>query len=409
MELNKKNMRKIMLLITFTVILFIGIEKINAIAGTITYIFGLIFPFFLGAVFAFALNVPMRFYEKKMEKYWIKGDKWKKQRRRLSFLLTILTVAGILFVLSFLVIPQITKTVRQLIDNIPHFNNNIEIWTENLSAQIPQLDKVLDIKAINWDSIGDKAITMLQKSLGNMVNSTFGFISSVVSGMVSFFIALVFGCYILFQKEELAVQAKKIVYAFLPAEKADYVLNICRLSDNTFSRFLIGQCTEGVILGTMFVVSMLIFRLPYAMLIGVLIAVLSLIPIVGSFIGCFIGAFLMLMDSPMKAVIFVILFLVLQQIEGNLIYPYVVGNSVGLPSIWVLFAVTVGGRLMGVGGMIIGIPVVSVLYTLFAQYVHYCLKKKHVSSVKWKKIKSKEIKKQEKIKKQNEDGGTGIE
>lgn len=398
-----------MLLITFTVLLFIGIDRINVIYRTVMDIFRLIFPFLLGAIFAFALNVPMRFYEKKIEKYWIKGNKWKKQRRGISFLITIFMVISILIIVSFLVMPQITKTIKQLIDNIPHFNKNIEMWAENLSDRIPLIDKVFDLEAINWQSIGNKAISLLQKSIGNMVNSTFGFITNIVNGMVSFFIALVFGCYILFQKEELAVQVKKIVYALLPTKNADYILNICRLSDSTFSKFLIGQCTEGVILGTMFVVSMLILRLPYAMLMGVLIAVLSLIPMVGSFVGCFVGAFLMLMDSPMKAVVFIILFMILQQIEGNLIYPYVVGNSVGLPSIWVLAAVTIGGKLMGVGGMIIGIPFVSVLYTLFAQYIHYCLKKKQVSSGKWRKVIEIDNEKLDKVKKQDEDGGTGVE
>lgn len=401
MELNKKTIHKIMLIITFTVLLFIGVENIDVVLNILGNIFGLIFPFMLGAVFAFAFNVPMRFYEKKLEHTWLRADKYKKQRRGIGFVLTLLTVLLLIFILLFLIVPQITKTVAQLVEAMPGYNDKIKEWVMELSRRVPQLEEILvepgyripsrveDGRVpqleemlvelqIDWASLAEKGINIFQGSMGNMVGSTFGFITGVVNGVVSFVIAIVFSCYILFQKENLAVQAKQILYAFLPVKRVEKILKICRLSDETFARFLVGQCTEAVILGTMFVISMLILKLPYAMLIGVLIAFLSLIPIVGAFIGCIIGAFLILMVSPIKALIFIILFLVLQQIEGNLIYPHVVGNSVGLPSIWVLFAVTVGGKIMGIPGMILGIPLISVLYVLFAHYIHECLEKKRI-------------------------------
>ena len=191
-----------------------------------------------------------------------------------------------------------------------------------------------------------------------------------MSGVTTFVIAFVFACYILLQKERLNIQIRKIMYAYMKKDLVKKVLDVCSLTYKTFSSFLTGQCVEAVILGTMFVIAMSVFRLPYALLVGVLIAFTALIPIFGAFIGCFVGAFLILMVAPMKALMFVIMFLVLQQIEGNLIYPKVVGSSVGLPSIWVLAAVSIGGSLMGVVGMLVFIPVVSVLYTLLRNNVY---------------------------------------
>lgn len=201
--------------------------------------------------------------------------------------------------------------------------------------------------------------------------------------MSTFLIALIFSFYILLQKERLARQARQVLYALLPERAADRTLDILRLTNRTFSSFLSGQCLEAVILGTLFVVAMTIFQMPYALLVGVLIALTALIPIVGAFIGCAVGALLILIVDPVKALMFVVLFLVLQQVEGNLIYPHVVGSSVGLPSIWVLCAVTLGGSLMGIVGMLVFIPLCSVLYALFRTYVKDRLVRKKVPTSKW--------------------------
>ena len=198
-----------------------------------------------------------------------------------------------------------------------------------------------------------------------------------MSGVTTFVIAFVFACYILLQKEKLRVQVRKVMYAFLSEKRVEWCLEVSSLTARSFSNFLTGQCVEAMILGMMFFIAMTIFNMPYAMLVGVLIAFTALIPIFGAFIGCVIGAFLILMVDPLQALGFVIMFLVLQQIEGNLIYPKVVGSSVGLPSIWVLAAVTVGGSLMGVVGMLIFIPIVSVVYNLFRASVYKRLRKKH--------------------------------
>ena len=219
-------------------------------------------------------------------------------------------------------------------------------------------------------------MSFFQNGAGSVLNSTMSAIGSIVSGMATFVIAFVFSCYVLLQKEKLSVQVKKVIYAFFSEKRAEWMLEVGSLASKAFSSFFTGQCVEALILGCMFFIVMSILNMPYTLLISVLIAFTALIPIFGAFIGCFIGAFLILMVDPMQMIIFVVTFLILQQIEGNLIYPKVVGSSVGLPSIWVLAAVTIGGSLMGVVGMLIFIPITSVVYTLFRASVYKHLRKK---------------------------------
>ena len=230
----------------------------------------------------------------------------------------------------------------------------------------------------NWDKVIEVAVDWVSNGAGNIVESGVTAAVNIVSGCATFFIAFVFACYILLQKEKLGVQAKKVLFAFVQKGRAEAAIEVCSLTYRTFSNFLTGQCMEAVILGTMFVIAMSIFKMPYAWLIGILIAFTALIPIFGAFIGCAVGTFLIFMIHPIQALWFIVLFLVLQQIEGNLIYPHVVGNSVGLPSIWVLAAVSIGGSLMGVVGMLIFIPIVSVLYALFREIVYLKLKKNNI-------------------------------
>ena len=229
---------------------------------------------------------------------------------------------------------------------------------------------------VDLDKLLDSVIAFFRNGAGNVLNSTVYAIGSIVNGVTTFVIAFVFACYILLQKEKLGVQVKKVMHAFLKEKWEKRCLKVCTLTSKTFSNFLTGQCLEALILGSMFFVAMSLFKMPYALLVGVLVAFTALIPIFGAFIGCVVGAFLILMVDPLQALFFVIMFLVLQQIEGNLIYPKVVGNSVGLPSIWVLAAVTIGGSLMGVVGMLIFIPLVSVVYTLFRESVYKRLEQK---------------------------------
>ena len=218
---------------------------------------------------------------------------------------------------------------------------------------------------------------------GALLSTGGGLIGGVISGVSTFVIGLIFSFYILLQKETLARQGRQVLYALLPQRRAGQCLAVLRLANRTFSSFLSGQCLEACILGTLFVVSMTLFRMPYALLVGVLIALTALIPIVGAFIGCAVGAMLIAVTDPWKALMFIVLFLVLQQVEGNLIYPHVVGSSVGLPSIWVLAAVTLGGSLLGIAGMLFFIPLCSVLYALFRDFVKNRLQSRNVPARVW--------------------------
>ena len=250
-------------------------------------------------------------------------------------------------------------------DQLFHNNDEIMNWVNSLE--------------FDWNKIMNAVIDFFRNGAGSVLNSTLTAARSIVSGLTTFFISFVFAVYILLQKEKLSVQAKKVLFAFARKGRAEATLEVLALTYNTFSSFLTGQCVEAVILGSMFVVTMTILKLPYALLVGILIAFTALIPIFGAFIGCVVGAFLIFMVDPVKALIFIVMFLVLQQIEGNLIYPHVVGSSVGLPSIWVLAAVTIGGNLLGIVGMLIFIPLVSVVYALFREIVYLKLKQRKIS------------------------------
>lgn len=382
MDLNKKSMKKIRELIVFTAILVVALWKFDTVLEGAKNIWGILFPFVLGGAIAFVINVPMSFLEKKIfGKTKDENKVGKKLARPISLLLTIILAVGVIALVMFGVIPQLTRTMGSLMISIANFVPQMQNWIRDFSHNNQEIMKLVNQVQFNQDQAIKWGISILGSGAGNMMNTTMSAVGSIVSGFATFFIAFSFACYILFQKEKLHVQIRKVFFAFIPKQKAEAFLKICSLTYQTFANFLTGQCVEAVILGSMFVVTLSILKMPYALLIGTLIAFTALIPIFGAFIGCAVGCFLIFMISPKQAILFIIVFLILQQIEGNLIYPHVVGGSVGLPSIWVLAAVTIGGNLMGIVGMLIFIPLVSVLYTIFREFVYLRLKEKHIKQV----------------------------
>ncbi|MGN1166312.1 MAG: AI-2E family transporter [Lachnospiraceae bacterium] len=380
MELTKENIRKLRGLILFTAVIIVCLWKYEVSLEVLSFIWGVIFPFILGGSIAFILNVPMNFIQRNLfPEDKIENRKFlKKISRPVSILIVLLLVVGVLVLIMFVMIPQLGNTFTRLGDSIQEFIPQVQTWAATLSHNNKEIMDFVNHLEFDWDKIMDTGINMFKNGAGNVLDSTITAAKSIVNGITTFFIAFAFSLYILMQKEKLTLQAKKVLFAFVRKGRAEAVLEVLSLTYQTFSHFLTGQCVEAIILGCMFVVTMTILRLPYALLIGILIAFTALIPVFGAFIGCFVGAFLIFMVDPMKALIFIIVFLVLQQIEGNLIYPHVVGNSVGLPSIWVLAAVSIGGRLMGIVGMLIFIPIVSVLYALFREVVYLKLKKQGI-------------------------------
>lgn len=381
MEISKQTKKHLMQIFAFAILLYCGIEHFDVVIMVVRFVAGILMPFLIGGAIAFVLNVPM----KKIEKFLFpKNKKLAKLKRPLAYLLTLLCVIGILFLAMVVVIPELGNTVTLLMAQIPRAFDTVQKWIEEIPAQYPALEPAIEEMNIDWSSISASVVSFIQTAASGLVSSGVGLFSGIVSGVATFVISFTFSIYVLFQKERLSGQVRQVMYALFPNKLSEKIVSVSTLSNQIFSNFLSGQCVEAVILGTLFVIMMTIFRMPYAMLTGIVIAITALIPIFGAFIGCALGMILIVMVNPIQAIWFLILFLVLQQIEGNLIYPHVVGGSVGLPSIWVLAAVTVGGNLFGIIGILLFIPLCSVLYALFREFVKKRLRERKVPESKWK-------------------------
>ncbi len=404
--MDKQTIKKIIGLISFAILLSWGLKNTEFIKSLIALALGLLQPFLIGGVIAFVVNVPMRAlentcfikpYQKRLAaqaaaKPAGKGSKvpakppiWYRAKRPLSLILSLLLVIGIIGVGTLIVVPETISSFSSIVNNLRNFPLMLNQWLEELMNWMPQaagwleeLTLDLDLTSIDWREIITQVVNFLQNGAGNVLNTTFTVASGIFNGIVTGFLAIVFSFYLLMNKEKLGSQAKQLLYALLKEPHADYLVRVGQMTNRTFSKFLSGQCVEAVILATLFFVSMSILRFPYAMIISTLIAFTALIPVFGAFIGCVVGAFLILLVDPVRAFWFVVLFLFLQQFEGNIIYPRVVGSSVGLPSMWVLVAVTLGGSMMGVLGMLVYIPMFSVFYRLIREAVSDRLKAKQV-------------------------------
>ena len=372
MEFSRGKIRQIRHLMVLAALLILALIYSEKVFMGVAFLFGITSPFLVGGAMAFVLNIPMRGFEEKVFGRW-KGRAAAKFKRPLCLVLSIVVLAVILAVVVGTVVPQVVATASEVGKKIPAFTERVVEGLDRLVRDYPELTRRIDeleLTEINWDSMLGGIIDFLKNGAGDVLNSTFSVATGIISGIVNMVISFIFALYVLAQKERLEDQGRRILWAYLPETVSAKILEVCSLLYKNFSSFITGQCLEAVILGTMFVVTMSLFRMPYALMVGVLIAFTALIPIVGGFIGCAVGAFLILIDNPLQALWFVILFLVLQQIEGNLIYPKVVGNSVGLPAIWVLTAGSVGGSLFGISGMLFFIPLTSSCYALLRESVN---------------------------------------
>lgn len=366
-SINKKTLRNIVLIVCGGIFLYWLLHETERVKTVKNIISGIASPFVLGGVLAFILNVPMRSIENNL----LKKINNTGLKRTLAVIMTFIAMLLVLAVVFWLLIPQLIKTVNSLLPNLYSFLSEGEILARKFLSENPELKEWLksntNLESISWKSMIEKGLGFIGNGVTTIVSSAVSAVGSVFSAVFNLVIAIVFSVYCLFQKEILARQGRKLLYAFLKEKTADNIVRILRLTNSTFSNFLSGQCLEVCILGSLFAVSMAIFRMPYIPLISVVIAVTAFIPIVGAWTGCVLGGFLILVEDPMLAVWFVVMFLVIQQIENNMIYPRVVGNSVGLSGMWVLIAVAFGGEVMGVAGMFLMIPVVSVVYTLIQE------------------------------------------
>lgn len=372
MEFSREKLRQIRRLMVLAALLVLAVIYSREILLGIGFGVEIVRPFVLGAAIAFVLNIPMKVYEEKLLKKW-QGKLAKKCKRPVCIILAILSVVAVVALVVGTVVPQVTTTAAEVGAKIPGFVGKVIDWLDKMTKDYPifaeQVEKLQQMK-INWNGIFQNVVDFLKNGAADMLTSTVTIASGIISGIVNTFISFIFALYILAQKEKLGNQGRRVLTAYLPEKAAEKIFRVCSLLYRNFSSFITGQCTEAVILGLMFVIAMTIFRMPYALMVGVMIAFLALIPMVGAFIGCALGAFLILLENPVQAVWFVVMFLILQQIEGNLIYPRVVGSSVGLPAMWVLVAVSLGGSLFGMVGMLVFIPLTSTVYALLRESVN---------------------------------------
>lgn len=378
MELNRNNIKKIVGIVAFAIVLYVGLQNIGYVFGFIGMIFSLFSPLFTGFLIAFLLNIPMARIENVLFRKSKENSVTRKLRRPISLILTLLIVAGILVILLFVVIPELGHTLFNLAQGIPSFYNQTLNWVESKLAEYPEIVEQIKNIQIDWQKVWDSILQFLQHGALDFLNSTVNVASSVVNGVVRFTMGVVLAIYMLLAKDKLSSQAKIILYAFLPENRVEKILSVGRLAQKTFGGFLFGQCLEICILGTLFFTVLTVLNFPYALLISVMTAFLYLIPIVGMTIACVIGAFLIFTANPTQALWFLLIFIILQQIEANLIYPHVVGNSVGLPSVWLLCAIIVGSATMGIAGILLFIPLCSVLYSLFRENIRRRLEKKKI-------------------------------
>ncbi|MFI3214135.1 MAG: AI-2E family transporter [Eubacteriales bacterium] len=373
MEKTNWTMKEIRRIIIFIAITFLVVVNIQEIWNGILSGLGIFQPFIIGGAMAFVLNIPMNMFEKRLFSKF-KSEKVKKVSRPLSILLSILLVAFIMVFVVIMVIPQLITTITQLGVQIPIFFQELILYLDDVFANNPEILKQLntiELGQFNWDNIISTGTNFLKSGITSLLSSTMSVASSIFGALTNGLIAFIFSIYVLAKKETLEGQGQKLIKTYLPTKMGRGTLHVLHLLHKNFTNFITGQCLEAVILGCMFVLVMSIAGMPYVILVGVLIAFTALIPLLGAFLGCFLGAFFILVDDPMKALWFVVIFLVLQQVEGNIVYPRVVGSSVGLPSIWVLMAVSVGGSLFGIVGMLSFIPLFSTAYMLIRDDVKH--------------------------------------
>lgn len=352
--MKSKSFKEKMILITYGIVLFVLLFNYSWLLSITKIMINVLVPFVVGGILAFIINVLVNTLEDKVLK------KVSHQKRLISVSLSLIIVFGFLTFLLIILIPQIKNAGEIFIENLPEYKETMTSYGEKLGLSEEKLEMITSSN----EKLKDEITNLVSQNGTAIIDFTFGFASSIVAVICNFFIGLVFAIYILMDKETLSRQFKKIFKRFSSEKVYHKIIETFSLANRIFSNYVKVQIFEAMILGLLCFVGMFLIRLPYAATISVLVGVTALVPVFGAFIGCFIGAFLIFMISPVKALTFIIFFLILQQIEGNFIYPKVVGKKVGLPGIWVLAAVTIGGSLGGILGMLIGVPVVSVLYSL---------------------------------------------
>lgn len=384
MQLSKDTKRFFLFLAAFTVALFLCVNHVSAIASWLSSALLLFSPFVVGACMAFIISVPMRLFDRILSKKKKNDEQLIKDssRKPLSMVLAILLILLLLVLFAIIVVPQLVDTVASLAGSVMRFVPTAQVWITEVMTWLEGYPEVHDAIAPlvpDLNRLASSLIAFVQRYAGIFASTLVSNVSSLFGSATDVIISFVFAIYILLQTTTLSRQGKKLLYAFLPKRFCDDVVMIARMAHKTFFSYVTIQCTEAAILGALCFAGMMLFRFPHALVISVIMLFCALIPIYGAIISCVIGAFLVLIESPMQAIGFVAFILILQQLETNLIYPRVVSTSINLPSMWVMLAVTVGGGMFGVVGMLTAVPICSIAYTLLADAARVRLSEKNLS------------------------------
>lgn len=371
MELNSKNIKKILLIVFLSAVIVACIFNFPAILGILAKMYSFISPVVLALCIAFILNVPLNALENRVFKFM---DKSKRKfiralRRPICIALTYLLALGIISLLVLVIIPDIINTVIYIADKLPSFIVSARNWLIDTLTGFGLKAEEIPLLNLDFSSISSTLKSWLSSYSGKIVGDAVTITTSVIGGVFDTVFSIVISIYVLAQKEKISRFIKKIINAFIPKKTANAVYHISNQASDSFSRFIGGQLAESVILGLLCFIGMLIFGFPNAPIISVLICVTSLVPVIGALVGVAIGALLILITNPIKALLFVLFIIVLQQLEGNIIYPRVVGKAVGLPGIIVISAVLVGGNVSGILGALIAVPLSAMLYTLLKEAI----------------------------------------
>lgn len=366
--MERLTMKKILLTITYTVVLVAVIVKLDIVGGWLRQVITAFEPLYIGFGIAFVLNRPCNFFARHYGR-WIKG-KWNKLARPLAVITSYVALIAVISALVALVVPELIESIESFVSNLSAYANNLQVWYDGI-VDLLHMDSLgdLNLSALINDALG-KLFSGVLDTLTNTLPQLISATGRVISVAITVVLSIVFSIYMLFSGPKLVSQFRRLTENYLPAKWVHPVQSVVKLTANTFTQYVSGQLIEACILGCLCFVGMCIFRFSYAPLISVIIAVSALIPIAGAYIGAIVAALLLLMINPMQAIWFLLFLIILQQLEGNLIYPRVVGTSIGLPGIWVLAAVTVGGTLLGFAGLIVGVPITAVLYILLRQDLH---------------------------------------
>lgn len=348
------------------ILIYLGARYIHVIGNCILWLFDLVLPLIIGIVMALILNIPLHFFENRLFTQYL-PIKSKTGKRNLSIFLSLICIIGILILAIFLVVPELVQAIITLVNICSDSIHSFSDFAESFDYSVLPFGAYLQNVNIDWSSLASRLQDFLPSLANNMATKIPAVIGSSMGMIMNLFLGLIFAIYILSQKEKLKSQILRLVHVWIPKNLGNTCIHIANVCSESFRNFIVGQTTEAIILGVLCTIGMLILRLPYASTLGVLVGVTAFLPYIGAYLGGIVGFIMILTINPFKAVVFVIFLVALQQVEGNIIYPKVVGNRINLPSLWVLAALTIGGNLAGPIGMILGVPLFSAAYKLIKE------------------------------------------